>query len=102
MTWSTVWPTRTRSPSASVRRESIRSSFTKVPLADPRSSIVEQAVGRSRDLRVLAGEHRIVSEPALRLGGGTADVELALDLHGLAPFLAFGHAQLFAGHRSQP
>ena len=40
VTWSTVWPTRTRSPRPSVRSESMRSSLTKVPLADPRSSIV--------------------------------------------------------------
>ena len=40
MTWSTVLPILTTSPTASVRGASIRSSLTKVPLADPRSSIV--------------------------------------------------------------
>ena len=59
-----VVPTRTESPSFERRRPRTRSPFTKVPLADPRSSM-SPAARVAGDAGVAAGQLDVVAQPPL-------------------------------------
>ena len=88
-----VRPRRTTSPTSSGWGSLMRTPFTNVPLADPRSSMLQRRCAVPEHARVTARELRIVAEPSLP-AFCTPDHELVVERDHAALCRSLPHQQL--------